>query len=322
MVMYPAFIILAGFGGRYYQNLPIPASGQTEMADWMSFMATCLGYAVTWGPFSADYSVYMKEDTRTIALFSWTYFSLITTQILIMILGAALATTIPGNPTFADAFETAGTGGLMNASFTGYNSAVYGFGKFIQLILVLSTIAVTIPNVYSLALSVQNVGPWCVKVPRFIWTTLGFIVFTVAGIAGRDHFATILENFLNCLAYWYPIPTYKPILNTSNLRRVVPWTTIVVLEMWWFRRGGRNPMNLDLWWSQKGVPYGFAAITTWACSVVLAIMSMSQVWYVGPIAIAAGGAPYGVDLGWCNSLALALVLYPPLRYLELWKFGK
>ena len=65
------------------------------------------------------------------------------------------------------------------------------------------------------------------------------------------------------------------------------------------------------------MPSGIAATSAWACSVVLAIMSMSQVWYVGHIAIAAGGAPYGVDLGWCNSFGLALVLYPPFRYFEL-----
>jgi purine-cytosine permease-like protein len=203
MVMYPFFAILAGFAGRYMQNLPIPASGKTEMADWMSFMATCLGYAITWGPFSADYSVYMRENTSTVRLFCWTYFSLVTCQILIMALGAALATCIPGSDAFQTAFDTAGVGGLMDQSFQGYGSAAYGFGKFVQLVLVLSTIAVTIPNIYSLGLSMQNVGMWAVKVPRIIWTTIGFLVFTIAAIVGRDHFATILENFLNCLAYWY-----------------------------------------------------------------------------------------------------------------------
>ncbi len=94
-----------------------------------------------------------------------------------MALGAALATTIPGNNAFQAAFDTAGVGGLMDESF--------------------------IPDLYSLGLSMQNVGMWAVKVPRFIWTSIGFVVSTVAAIAGRDHFATILENFLNCLAYWY-----------------------------------------------------------------------------------------------------------------------
>lgn len=201
--MYPFFAILAGFAGPHMQNLPIPASGKTEMSDWMSFMATCLGYAITWGPFSADYSVYMRENTGFKRLFYWTYFSLVSSQILVMALGAALATTIPGSDAFKAAFDAAGVGGLMDESFKGHGSGFYGFGKFVQLVLVLSTIAVIIPDLYSLGLSMQNVGMWAVKVPRFIWTSIGFVVSTVATIAGRDHFATILENFLNCLAYWY-----------------------------------------------------------------------------------------------------------------------
>jgi hypothetical protein len=51
-------------------------------------------------------------------------------------------------------------------------------------------------------------------------------------------------------------------------------------------------------------------------------MAMSQVWYVGPIAIAAGGEPYGVDLGWCLALGMSLLTYPPFRYLELKYVGR
>jgi len=198
-----------------------------------------------------------------------------------MWLGAGMMTTVINNPDFADAYTAAGIGGLMDQSFKGYGTAAYGFGKFVQLVLVFSTVALIIPSTYSAALSMQNVGMWAVKVPRFIWATIAFIVFTVAAIAGRQHFATVLSNFLNCLAYW-----------------VSPWGTIVILEHWVFRR--TRGYNLDLWYSQKGLPYGIAAFISWGGALVLAIMSMSQVWYVGPIAIAAGGAPYGMDLGWCN----------------------
>jgi purine-cytosine permease-like protein len=200
-VMYIFFVILAGFAGPHMQNLPIQ-SGKTEMANWMSFMATCLGFAVTWSPFSADYSVYMKEDTKTWRMFNWSFFSLISSQSLVMWLGVALATTIPRDKGFLDAFNAAGVGGLMDQSFKGHGSGAYGFGKFVQFILILSTIAVNIPNSYSLGLSMQNSGMWALKVPRFVWTTIGFVVFTVISIAGRNHFATILQNFMNCLAYW------------------------------------------------------------------------------------------------------------------------
>jgi len=48
----------------------------------------------------------------------------------------------------------------------------------------------------------------------------------------------------------------------------------------------------------------------------MAVMDMSQVWYVGPPALLAGGAPYGAEIGIELSAATCFVLYPPLRYLE------
>jgi purine-cytosine permease-like protein len=34
------------------------------------------------------------------------------------------------------------------------------------------------------------------RIPRAIFTVLAFIIYTVAGVAGREHFSTILNNFL------------------------------------------------------------------------------------------------------------------------------
>lgn len=34
------------------------------------------------------------------------------------------------------------------------------------------------------------------RIPRAIFTVLAFIIYTVAGVAGRQHFSTILNNFL------------------------------------------------------------------------------------------------------------------------------
>jgi len=112
-------------------------------------------------------------------------------------------TTTLVNTDFANAYAVAGIGGLMDQSFKGYGSAAYGFGNFVQLVLVFSTVALIIPSIYSTALSMQNVGMWAVKIPRFVWATVAFVVFTVAAIAGREHFASVLSNFLNCLGYWY-----------------------------------------------------------------------------------------------------------------------
>ena len=124
----------------------------------------------------------------------------------VMWLGAAVMTATLNNPTFANAYNVAGLGGLIASSFEGRSSAVYGVGKFVQLGLVFSTIASVVPTLYSTALSMQNVGMWAVRIPRFIWNTIAFIAITVAAIAGRQHFAEVLSNFLNCLSYWYLLP--------------------------------------------------------------------------------------------------------------------
>src|SRR5277367_3323944 len=117
----------------------------------------------------------------------------------VMWLGAAVMTATVNNTTFSDAYNVAGLGSLISSSFEGRGSAVAGFGKFVQLGLVFSTIASVVPTLYSTALSMQNVGMWAVKIPRFIWNTVAFIAVTVAAIAGRQHFAVVLSNFLNCL---------------------------------------------------------------------------------------------------------------------------
>ena len=64
------------------------------------------------------------------------------------------------------------------------------------------------------------------------------------------------------------------------------------------------------------LPLGIAAFFSWAVALIMAVLGMSQEWYVGPIALAAGGAPYGADVGFEMGIAFSMLLYPPLRYIE------
>ena len=212
IVMFIFFAFLAGFGARYVENIPM-GSGKAEVTSVMSFGATVFGSSISWGPFSADYATYMREDTNKWKLFINTFLGtphLTSTnvgvtfgQIFVMWLGGALMTTTINNTAFANVYSVAGIGGLMGQVFEGRGSAVEGFGKFVQFGLVMSTVASVIPTLYSIGLSMQNVGMWTVKIPRFIWNTIAFVVVMVAAIAGREDFATVLTNFLNCLSYWY-----------------------------------------------------------------------------------------------------------------------
>ena len=52
-----------------------------------------------------------------------------------------------------------------------------------------------------------------------------------------------------------------------------------------------------------------------------ALTSLSQAWYVGPIALKVGRNPYGADLGFELGFVTTAILYPPLRYVEKKHFG-
>ena len=84
-------------------------------------------------------------------------------------LGAAIYTATGangGDNRYADGYGESGVGGLLAAVLF---PPLGGFGKFCLVILALSIIGNNIPNIYSVALTLQVLGRWTQRVPRFIW---------------------------------------------------------------------------------------------------------------------------------------------------------
>jgi len=105
-----------------------------------------------------------------------------------------------------------------------------------------------------LGLSAQVLGNWATKIPRFIWTLAGVIVYVVAAVAGREHFSGILDSFLLCMGYW-----------------LTPFFVVVFEEHLLFRK---QVYNLEDWSNRRGLPYGLAACFSFSVGVVLAVLSM------------------------------------------------
>jgi purine-cytosine permease-like protein len=157
-------------------------------------------------------------------------------------------------------------------------------------------------NIYSLGLNVQAIGLGLLTVPRLVWSLVGGAIFLAAAVAGRDHLATVMENFLNCIAYW-----------------LTPFLAIMFLEHIIWRRG--YAYDVSAWDNPSKLPYGFAALFVFVVGTVLAILCMSQTWWVGPIALKVGNPPYGTDISWELALGATALLYIPLRWLERKKTG-
>jgi purine-cytosine permease-like protein len=101
---------------------------------------------------------------------------------------------------------------------------------------------------------------------------------------------------------------------------VVLWIVISLEEEFIFRRRKSPKFNWSDWDKQEKLPIGIAAMTAFLIGWVGAILCMAQYYYIGPIARLIGD--YGGDLGNYVGFAWAGIVYPPLRWWELKRFGR
>lgn len=118
-------------------------------------------------------------------------------------------------------------------------------------------------------------------------------------IVGAHSFYATLSNFLGLIGYW-----------------ASAYIAIVLEEHFIFRKGDMAYYNLADWNTPSKLPSGVAAIVAGMCGVGIAIPSMAQVWYTGPIAETTG------DIGFELAFVVTMFVYPPLRLLEQRMRGK
>jgi purine-cytosine permease-like protein len=145
---------------------------------------------------------------------------------------------------------------------------------------------------------VQVLARWTARIPRFLWTAVGTAVYIAIAIPGYSHFETILENFMLFIGYWLAI-----------------YEGISLSDHFVFKRGmtGYVPEHYDM---PGKLPPGVAAVFAFCMGICGMVLGMSQVWFVGPIALHAGEAPFGGDVGFELAFAFAAVTYLVTRPIE------
>lgn len=299
------FLITLGVFAHSGDFVNIPwGVGSSELGGVLSFGATVYGFGTGWASYAADYTVYQSVTQSRKKIFFWTWLGLIVPLLFTEMLGIAImsATTLNGGDNrYATGYAASKTGGLLGAVLI-YHLGT--FGKFCLVILALTIIANNCPNIYSVALTVQVLSRYTQRVPRYIWTGIATCVYIGIAIPGYSHFEEVLENFMNFIGYWLAI--YEGISLTDHFV---------------YKRGfsGYNPEDYD---HPERLPPGFAAIGAFCFGVAGMVTGMSQTWYVGAIALHAGAAPYGGDVGFELGFAFASTSYLGLRYLELRYFKR
>jgi NCS1 nucleoside transporter family len=291
------FLILLFVAAPHFQIIPTPAFNAAEIASLVSFGGAVYGFATGWSSYAADYNVNQPEETPASRVFWLTFLGVFIPCVLLETLGMLFAS-----------WQTKASGGSLLAAVA---TPLGGFGKFLVALLALSVIANNIPNDYSLGLSMQVVGKWFQRVPRYIWTLIGAVVYVVIAlaVAFAGSFNETLTSFLLLVAYW-----------------LGPFAIILILENFVFRRGR---YNVDDWNTRSRLPVGWAAIVSMAIGLVGAYLGFAQVFIfngnVTPITGPIGGLinkPYGMDVGFEVGLILAGIAYFILRRIELKQTGR
>jgi purine-cytosine permease-like protein len=211
---------------------------------------------------------------------------------LVELIGTGLGSGLASQETWGAAYKAHGLGALIVADF----KPLGGFEKFCSVILALGILANNIPGTYFASLSFQLLySPILSKIPRPFFISLTVIIYTVIAAVGYKHLQAIC-GFLSIIGYW-----------------TIIWVIITLEELLIFRRD--RGWEWESWNNAKVLPAGWAALVIFCVGLAGAVLGMDQVHFIGPIGKLVGD--YGADLGIPIAPGWTMVVYPPLRWLEL-----
>lgn len=225
--------------------------------------------------------------------FTLTFLGIVLSFWFVNLLGIGLASGISTHPDWAKAYEVS-SGALITAGY----APLGGFGKFCAVVVGLGVLANCTPGTYSAALGCHIMGHWGQKLPRWIWVVILAMVQLICGIAGRTQLLIIFTNFLALMAYW------------------LTFMICIFAEEQLIFKPRLPALDWDAWSDPQRTPIGLAALVSFLLGWVGAVLGMYQVYFVGPLASASGGADVGLWVG-CG---LTLLTFPPMRWVELKRF--
>lgn len=290
------FILVGSAGPHFDSTLKSVGNSATIAANRLSFFGLQLSVSLSWSGTAADYFVYHPENTSRWKVFVLTNIGQTVSFIFINLIGVGLASVVASTPGWDQAYKIS-SGALILAGYDG----LQGFGKFCAVIVALGLCANQVPTTYSAGLNFQVLGRLWKVVPRYCWSTVTAIIYFVCAVVGRDHLITIFQNFLALVGYWLVI------FLTIFMRGTYTLPTSSCFD--W--AAYEDPSKL---------PIGIAALLSFLIGWVGPIVGMYQAWWTGPIAAKAGDN--GGDMGIWLALAFTAIVFPPMRWLELKRFGR
>ncbi|EPS96407.1 hypothetical protein FOMPIDRAFT_53640 [Fomitopsis schrenkii] len=286
-----AFVTMLVVSGRRLAESPLSNPTPVGVPNIMTFGATLAASVVNWSPLMPDQGVYHDHTASASRIWLYTYSGLLLSSMSAHMLGAAF--------TAAAAFNPAWKAGLGNGNnIGGLIAAVLepagGFGKFLLVLLALTTPSQCAPSMYTACNSFMTLAPAFARVPRFFLAIASTAIIIPVAIVGSGTFYSIFSDILGFIGYWLA-PYVAVVLVEHILYRRARWCSYNVFEAW------DNPKHPNL------AP-SYCSIVTFALSVGFIVLCMDKAWWVGPIARAGTG-----DVGMLLGFIFGLGVYAAVR---------
>jgi NCS1 family nucleobase:cation symporter-1 len=251
--------------------------GSFKPAVFMLMITQAASWNLGFSPFVADYSRYLPASVRTRSTFWFTYLGSVVGAGFIMVLGAIVATAIPGN--------------LTDLSLT-IAGLFESLAPVALIILILGMLQYNVLNFYSGFMSGVTVFTGFAGSVSLSRATRFGAMFAVAAAATMIAIST--QNRFN---------EFFSDALVVQVYLIVPWSAINLVDYYWVTKGEYSVPDI---YNSKGSYGGFnwRTLGIYGAAVVAQLPFMDLSFYHGTIA-----ARIGADVAWIPALVVPAFLY-------------
>ncbi|SAK80134.1 transport-related, membrane protein [Caballeronia hypogeia] len=240
-------------------------------------VAQAASWTLGFGPYVADYSRYLPVSVKTKHTFWYTYLGGLLGSLLVMMLGALLATVTPS---------------IANDPGTGIASMFGGWSRPALVIIVLGVLEFNVLSLYSAYMSTVTIFSGFRKMTRvgkltkFSVLAVTAAIATVIGIGTQYHFNDYFADILNAQIYV-----------------LVPWSSINLVDYYLVRRGDYSVTEMYDSRGQYG-KFNLSTIAIYCLGIASTLPFMDLSFYHSYFA-----KIIGADVSWIPSLLVPGILY-------------
>ncbi|MDQ2726697.1 MAG: cytosine permease [Actinomycetota bacterium] len=264
MVLYVILAVLTVH--KAHLSAPAHGVGWQTIVVGMTFVITLSGLG--WVENGNDFSRYLPRQSSKPAILGWVLAGAAIPQVVVMLLGAAVATYVPsaaGDPVhnFPHAF------------------AAWFLVPFL-VVAIMQVFAISSLDLYSSGVTLQAIG-----LPLRRWQAVLLDTVIAAGLTAyavfSSSFNTLLSDFVSLVVAW-----------------IAPWMAVFLVD-WALRRYRYVPGELQrtdpgsLYWRSGGIHW--PAIMAQVLGSAVALLSINTNFYVSPLSHATDGADFSILAG-------------------------